>query len=504
VSPKATTKKDILNCCRRGQLAQLKQLLADGITIDTVDSEEFAPLNMALRHGRWQVARYILQYNSLPNYAHTPPFIAACQYKKDDITGLDLVYRHTANINCTDNQNRTGLMTVCLLGHEKKFKFILDHCDDVNRSDDYGMTALLDAITSQSLNIVNQLIEAGADLNQCNHNKDNALLIALKSKNPSSKLIQLLLDCKVSIIHQNKQGESAHDLAKQKHPEIAKRLDEAIAKQQQIELPLFNDGLMAEKTPEKQPRKQVLKSTNNHQTDWFDAIAKGNLGQLNRLLLQDNDINQTDDKDCTALIHAAGQGKRAVCSFLIEKGADINYRSKNGSTALSSALISRSDNVVELLLRHQVKLNEQGPGGYPCVNLAAAQWSESCLSRLVEAGANPLSPDPNNGNLYHNVVSAAAYYSQTGKALQTLKLIQSYHVPINHRDNQGRTPLTLLVYLGRQDKDQQLATIAHQLLKWQATAKVKDKNGFTALDYCHKNHLAHTRGVIQSYINQSL
>ncbi len=501
MSSKATTKKDILNCCRRGQLAQLKQLIANGITIEAVDSEEFAPLNMALRHGRWQVARYILEHNNLPNYSYTPPFIAACQYKKDDVTGLDLVYRHTANINCTDSQNRTGLMTVCLLGHEKKFSFILDHCDDVNRSDDNGMTALLDAITSQSVSIVKRLIQAGADLNQCNLNNDNALLLALKSKNPSTKLIQLLLDHEVSLVHQNKQSESAYSLAKQKHPDIAKRLDAAIAKQQQIELPLFADSANQEQPGNPTSTVSSASPKNSLHSDWFDAVAGGNLGQLNRLLIKGADINQTDQKDCTALIHAAGQGKRAVCSFLIEQGADVNHRSKNGSTALSSALISRSDNVVELLLRHRIKLNEQGPGGYPYVNLAAAQWSESCLSRLVEAGANPLSVDPNNGNLYHNVISAAAYYSQTGKALQTLKLIHSYQVPINHRDNHGRTPLSLLAYLGRSDKDQQLATLAHQLLKWDADPKTKDKHGFTTLDYCLQNKLPNTRGVILSYTN---
>ncbi len=501
MSSKATTKKDILNCCRRGQLAKLEQLLADGITIDTVDSEEFAPLNIALRHGRWQVARYILQHNNLPNYSHTPPFIAACQYKKDDITGLDLVYRHTANINCTDSQSRTGLMTVCLLGHEKKFHFILNHCDDVNHCDDHGMTALLDAVTSQSLNIVNHLIRVGADIQQCNHNKDNALILALKSKNPSPKLVQLLLDHEVAIDHRNKQAESAHDLAKQKHPDIAKRMDLAIAKQQQIELPLFQEDSLKEEEHPQEVHPQPAKTTQKLYSDWFDAVANGNLGLLNRLLLKGVDINQTDDKECTALIHAAGQGKRAVCSFLIEKGADINHRGHNGSTALSSALISRSDNVVELLLRHNIKLNERGPGGYPYVNLAAAQWSESCLSRLVEAGANPLSLDPNKGNLYHNVIAAAAYYSQTGKALQTLKLINSYHVPIDHRDDYGRTPLTLLAYLGRQDKDQQLATIAHQLLKWQAKPNEKDNKGGTALHYCQQNHLANTRGVILSFIN---
>ena len=495
MSSKATTKKDILHCCRRGQLAQLQQLMADGITIDTVDSEEFAPLNMALRHGRWQVARYILQTNALPNYAHTPPLIAACQYKKDDITGLDLVYRHTANINCTDSQNRTALMTVCLLGHEKKFSFILNHCDDVNHCDDQGMTALLDAITSQSLSIVKQLIEAGADINQCNHNHDNALLLALKSKNPSVKLVQFLMDNGIVMTHQNKQAESAYDLARQKHPDIARRMDLAIAKQQQIELPLFSDDSAQQNTTEQQSQ-----AHNTDQRDrWFEAVSRGNLGQLNRLLLRGFDINRTDDKNCTALIHAAGQGKRAVCSFLIEQGADINFRNQSGNTALASALISRSDNVVELLLRHQVKLNEQGPGGYPYVNLAAAQWSESCLSRLVEAGANPLSADPGNGNLFHNVISAAAYYSQTGKAIQTLKLVHSYHVPINHRDQHGRTPLTLLAYLGRQDKDQQLATLAHQLLKWQAKTNIKDKQGFTALDYCQQKQLANTRGVILSY-----
>ncbi len=512
MSAAAATKKEILTCCREGQLARLQQLLNQGVDIQTVDNTEFAPLNMALKYGRWQVAKFLLQQAALPNYSVTPPLIAACQYRKDDITGLDMVYRHTANLNITDAQDRTGLMTVCLLGHEKKFIFLLKHCDDVDKQDQQGMSALLDAVTSQSIELIKKLIKAGANVNLCNHNNENAALLALQTKQPVIKLIQLLIKHQVSITHRSKQGLCAYDLARDKYPAIVKLMDTHTAKEQQIELPLFQTDQPKPKstadsvdennrdfTQTQKNSKNKGIAPNKIKSAWFIAVSEGNLGQLNKLLIKGQDINHCDDKGCTALIHAAGQGRRAVASFLIQKGANIEHHSANGSTALSSAIISQSKNIVELLLRFPINVDATGPGSYPYISLAAAQWSDSCLSRLIEAGADPFRKDPNGGNLYHNVLAAAAYYSQTTKALQTLRFIETQKLNINHPDCNGRTPLILLCRLVKSEQDHQAASLAHQLLKWNADTHHKDKNGRTALDYCEINQLSNTRGVIMSF-----
>lgn len=513
MSAAAATKKEILTCCREGQLARLQQLLNQGVDIQTVDNTEFAPLNMALKHGRWQVAKFLLQQDALPNYSATPPLIAACQYRKDDITGLDMVYRHTANLNVTDTQGRTGLMTVCLLGHEKKFMFLLNHCDDVDKQDQQGMSALLDAVTSQSIDLIKGLIKAGANINLCNHNDENAALLALQTSQPAIKLVQLLIKHQVSLTHRSKQGLCAYDLAREKYPTIVKLMDEHTAKEQQMELPLFQGDQPAsqsetEATQEKAEKTNHKSSSNQEKQPktmgekdnaWFNAITEGNLGQLNRMIINGQKVDLCDEKGCTALIHAAGQGRRAVTSFLIQKGANIEHKSANGSTALSSAIISQSKNIVELLLRFPINVNSTGPGGYPYTSLAAAQWSESCLSRLIEAGADPFKTDPNGGNLYHNVIAAAAYYSQTTKAVQTLRFIESQNLNINKPDEKGRTPLILLCRVVKSEQDHQAASLAHQLLKWGAITGHKDKVGKTALDYCQINHLTNTRGVIMSF-----
>ena len=51
----------------------------------------------------------------------------------------------------------------------------------------------------------------------------------------------------------------------------------------------------------------------------------------------------------TALIAAASEGHEAVVRTLISKGADVNARSANGTTALKIATKKGHKNVVRLL-----------------------------------------------------------------------------------------------------------------------------------------------------------
>ena len=124
-TPLSEQAKNIIKCCRNGHLAQLQELLSQGIDFQLFDNPNFAPLNTALKYGRWQIVRYIFKENALPLNKKTPPIIAAAQHSKDNTTGLEVVFAHTANTEAKDIQGRTALMTAALLGHEKKLAYLL-------------------------------------------------------------------------------------------------------------------------------------------------------------------------------------------------------------------------------------------------------------------------------------------------------------------------------------------------------------------------------------------
>jgi ankyrin repeat protein len=507
--------RKIMQCCRQGDLDQLDKLLNSGIDINDVTHGDFVPLNTALKHGRWKIAQYLLQHNAVPGQADQPALIAATQYPKDLTTGIELIFRHTGNLDVTDRNGRTALMTACLLGHEKKVRFMLQNPDHITARDHMGMSAFLDAVISQSTHIIDTLISHGVDVHETNDAGDNALLIAVQTPTPNTKVIKTLLEQDIDCTLKNSHGRNALDVAAKKHPHIHKLFVTKLEADKQMELPLFADPDAAEPETsssivQSRPAPVVPKTDSNSSakvrtSEWFSAIASGNLGKLNQLLLRGIPVDVTDDKGCTALIHAAGKGLRAVASFLLQQGADPEHRSKNGSTAMSSAIISNSRSVVGLLIQHGTSPGQTGPGGYPYVSLAASQWNEDCLSLLLQAGASVKTVDSQGMSLYHHVAIAAEYYEQTAKAKATLRLLVQQQLDINVINHQGNTCLHMMCG-AHKDKyqitdDSQLANIVHEVLKLGANPKAVNHQGFTALQYAKKHRLMNTKGVILSYLD---
>lgn len=509
--PLSESAKKILQCCRQGQLNQLEKLLDSGIDIEDVNHPEFLPLNVALRNGRWQIARHLLQNNTVPIKNDNPPLIAATQYQKDLTTGIELIFAHTGDLSAVDKNGRTALMTACLLGHEKKLKYLLSEQSTLGNQDSMGMNAFLDAVISQSSNIIDYLLKFDIDIHHQNAQGDNALLIATQTKNPSTKLIKTLLEHGIDCCKKNHSGKSAYSIAESKHPLIHRMFAAKIEADKQMELPMFSmHNEEDEVRPVAEQKKQINKPQNNHnQTgefdqSWFTAVTEGNLGKLNKLKVKGVPIDLVDQKGCTALIHASGRGLRAVASYLIQNNANIEHQSANGSTPLSSAIISNSRSTVGLLLQHRANPNGQGPGAYPYISLAASQWNEACVSMLLEAGASVNTQDSNGMSLLHHIAIAAEYYSNTAKAKNTIRLVLQNGFDINTVNKQGNTCLHLLCGANQAKNytadDSQLATIAHEFLKSGVNPKIVNHQGFTAIQYAKQHGLLNTKGVILSFI----
>ena len=342
----------------------------------------------------------------------------------------------------------------------------------------------------------------------------------------NQKTIKTLLDNQVDATQKNLKGQSAFTVAEKKHPIIFKLMVKKIAAEKQIELPLFtaveaptNDQTNHQQSPPsaqktKQSNESIdttnNKATNNtpsntHQQLWFEAINTGNLGRLNQLKVKGVGVDLTDNKGCTGLIHAAGKGHRAVASYLIQNNANIEHRSNNGSTPMSSAIISNSRALVGLLISHGAEVNGLGPGNYPYLSLAATQWSEACVSMLLDAEANIHVTDQAGMSLYHHVAIAAEYYGNTAKAKNTLRLIHQHGLDINTLNQQGNTALHLICGAMKKNQysvdDSHIAKITHEILKLGANPKITNNAGFTAIQYAKQHGLLNTNGVILSFLD---
>jgi ankyrin repeat protein len=505
--PLSSSAKKVMKYCKSGQLDQLQSLLNQGIDLIDVKHPEFLPLNVALRNGRWKIAKFLLQSNAIPQNDQHPPLIAATQYPKDLTTGIEMVFSHTGDLDVTNRKGRTALMTACLLGHEKKVRYLLKDSNVLSHEDHTGMTAFLDAVLSQSNNIIDLLLQQEIDIHHQNQHGDNALLLATLHKNPNTKLVKVLLEQGVDCCQKNQAGKSAYTIAEKKHPLLFKLFTAKIEADKQMELPLFSTAIEANlDNAEETVEPPVIKTQTISPSSeaWFNAVTEGNLGKLNKLKVQGVSIDLEDNKGCTALIHAAGRGMRAVASYLIQNGANIEHRSQNSSTPMSSAIISNSRSVVGLLLQHGANATATGPGKYPYISLAASQWNESCVNLLLEAGASVETIDNNGMNLLHHIAIAAEYYSNTSKAKNTMRTLVQHGLDINSVNQQGNTCLHLLCGANKakdyQADDTQLANIANEMLKSGINPKIVNNEGFTAIQYAKKHGLHNTKGVLLSYL----
>ncbi|MGB7184526.1 MAG: ankyrin repeat domain-containing protein [Burkholderiaceae bacterium] len=137
------------------------------------------------------------------------------------------------------------------------------------------------------------------------------------------------------------------------------------------------------------------------------------LGQL--LAAPATDIEATNNKGETALVVVAGQGNLAAAKSLIRRGAKIN---REGWTPLHAAVRSGQANIVNLLIQSGAHLNAKAKDGSTPMILAARFGHFSAYEHIVRAGADPR---PVNKDNY----SAADYLSARGDTVRA-SLLRDY------------------------------------------------------------------------------
>ena len=96
-----------------------------------------------------------------------------------------------------------------------------------------------------------------------------------------------------------------------------------------------------------------------------DAAAIGDLAEVARLVQAGVSVNDLDDFNNTALLHAARRGKQGCVRFLIDSGADVNIANDTNYTPLFCAALHGDAEIVKMLLdagaeQHHATKDEDG------------------------------------------------------------------------------------------------------------------------------------------------
>ncbi len=200
-------------------------------------------------------------------------------------------------------------------------------------------------------------------------------------------------------------------------------------------------------------------------------------GVISALLKAGADVNARS-KDGTTPLHIAAANNSAAeaVSLLLKAGANANTRNRDGRTPLHSCAYGEAAApVVEALLKAGADANARDAEGVTPLFFTVADASKrSVTALLLRSGADANAKDRDGGTPLHR---AAA--SNTDP--DVVPLLLKSGAKANARDKDGRTPLHLAA------RSNPNPVVTELLLKAGADAKAKDASGMRPIDYAEKN-----------------
>jgi ankyrin repeat protein len=96
--------------------------------------------------------------------------------------------------------------------------------------------------------------------------------------------------------------------------------------------------------------------------EWEDALRRGSIDQLRRLVASGADVDSRDGYGQTGLMLAAREGYATLVEWLVNHGAALDHTAKYGLSALMLAVIGGHTDVVRILSAAGADLCLRGTG----------------------------------------------------------------------------------------------------------------------------------------------
>ncbi|KAG8389409.1 hypothetical protein BUALT_Bualt02G0226200 [Buddleja alternifolia] len=306
----------------------------------------------------------------------------------------------------------------------------------ISRCDESDLTSLLRiAAVNGKSHFVSALIEAGADVNDKDSNRDSVMSLAVKSG--EIDIVQVLIES--GYVIENKIDRFLHDAAAMNRVDLMEILC----------LGYVNLD---------------LDSVNSHgQTPLHLAAINGQVEALQFLISVGSEVDVTDIDGYTPLHYAAQEGHFEAVEFLLNHSVFGKYAlTKDGKTAFALAVENNNLGLYDLL--------HLGDLLHRAARIDDVHTMKSCLAQ----GARVDGQDQNGWTPLHR----ASFKGH----LESVKLLVSHGARVDVVDRTGYTPLLRAVEAGHVE-------VAMHLLSHGAKASLKSLKGMVNCDVeSFKNH----------------
>jgi len=323
----------LLQAAWTGNAAIIDSLLNHGADVNRRNSETAnSPLLYAVLSGRETVVRLLLDRGARVDFRYrdnqTILHIAAAS---GSVPILEALLAASADVNAVDQRDRTALDEAVLHDQLPAVLVLFHHGSDVRRVPLLdGRGPLHEACVKGFSNLIQPLINAGADPVQPDRFGLTPLDLALDYKNESTVRALLHLD---------------------PLPDALRYAAEAA----------------------------MESATLRGQTEIAKLLIRAGLP-----------INERTPAGATYLSDAALKGRKQLVQILLDQGADVNADNPAGGTPLHDAALGGNPEIIGLLLDHgaRVDAQDQESRATPLM-IAASLGRSSAVALLLHRGANP-------------------------------------------------------------------------------------------------------------------
>ncbi|XP_030299838.1 kinase D-interacting substrate of 220 kDa B isoform X3 [Sparus aurata] len=315
----------------------------------------------------------------------------------------------------------------------------LDKFKDVDSRSDNGQTPLMVAAEQGSLEIVQELIRRGANVNLDDVDCWTALISAAKEGHID--VVRELLENKANLEHRDMGGWTAVMWAAYKG-----RTD------------------VAQLLLEKGANPNITGQYSVYPIIW--AAGRGHAEIVHLLLQHGAKVNCSDKYGTTPLIWAARKGHYESVMHLLANGADVDQEGANSMTALIVAVKGGYTEVVKELLKRNPNVNMTDKDGNTALAIAAKEGHTEIVQDLLDAGTYVNIPDRSGETMLIGAVR--------GGHVEIVRALLNKYADIDVRGQDGKTALYWAVEKGN-------ATMVRDILQCNPDTESCTKEGETPL-----------------------
>ncbi|XP_061648535.1 ankyrin repeat domain-containing protein 50 [Phyllopteryx taeniolatus] len=428
-----------------GHSEAVRLLLDAGANVDGCDAEGRTALRAAAWGGHEETVLILLDYRAQVDKADCKgrtPLIASAYMGHHEV--VEVLLDHRAQVDLADGDGRTALSVAALCvptaagqqGYGEVVCLLLDRGADPRHRDHDGMTPLLLAAYEGHDDMVELLLDAGADVDEtAGPVWDEPAAAAVTPLLAAAamghmKAVSRLLFWGAAVDAIDDEGRTALSLA-------------AARGSAEVVRALLERGL-----------------DENHKDDlgWTPlhaAACEGHRAVCAALTERGSTarVGEMDVEGRTALILAAQEGHVGAARLLLDRRSPIDHRAYDGHSALSAALLEGHGEVAELLMRRGADTDVRDAEGRPLLYLLVLEGRIHMAKLLIEKGGAPLESRDSEGRTALHVASWQG-------DVDVVDLLLKHGANPNAKDTEGRPPLHSVAWTGNGNVGRRLLSVS--------------------------------------------